>query len=270
MSGFMSGADDRPSDDPATGAGGTSIAPSAFVGTGVELGVGVVVGPFAVLLGPARIGDRVHVGPGAHVGGAPEIASQRQNAAWAGDLDHHEVVIGPDTVLRDHVVVHHGSVRPTTIGQRCWIFSHAYLAHDVVIGDDVTLSAGVALGGHVTVRRDANLGLNVSVHQRRRIGAFAMIGMGTPVTRDVPPFVTAYGVPPRVHGVNRFGMSRAGIAEEDLAAIERLTARGSLDSAVDLQSPDLESELDWWRTLADRRPMQLAAPHDEDATVSPR
>ena len=152
---------------------------SAFIGPGVELGADVVVGPFAILLGPARIGDRVRIGPGAHVGGPPEIATERQNDAWAGDLDHHEVVIGADTVLRDHVVIHHGSVRPTVIGERCWIFSHAYVAHDVVVGDEVTLSAGVALGGHVTVRRGANLGLNVSVHQRRSIGALAMVGMGT-------------------------------------------------------------------------------------------
>jgi UDP-N-acetylglucosamine acyltransferase len=273
MSGATPRAEDGSTDNPTAGTVSTSIAPSAFVGPGVELGVGVVVGPFAVLLGPARIGDRVRLGPGAHVGGAPEIASQRQNAAWTGDLDHHEVVIGPDTVLRDHVVIHHGSVRPTTIGRRCWIFSHAYLAHDVVVGDDVTLSAGVALGGHVTVRRGANLGLNVSVHQRRCIGAFAMVGMGTPVTRDVPPFTTAYGIPPRVHGVNRFGMSRAGIAEEDVAAIEGLLARGGLEAAAGRRSPDVEAELDWWRTLADRRPMQVASPQDEDpaagAAVNP-
>ena len=224
-----------------------TVAPSAFIGPGVELGADVVVGPFAVVLGPARIGDRVRIGPGAHVGGPPEIATERQNDPWIGDLDHHEIVIGADTVLRDHVVIHHGSVRPTVIGERCWIFSHAYLAHDVVVGDGVTLSAGVALGGHVTVRRDANLGLNVSVHQRRSIGALTMVGMGTPVTRDVPPFATAYGVPPRVHGVNRFGMARAGVAEQDIAAVEQLFAEGTADgSGADLAA-DVAAELDWWR-----------------------
>jgi UDP-N-acetylglucosamine acyltransferase len=238
-----------------------TVAPSAFVGPGVELGVDVVIGPNAVLLGPARIGDRVRVGPGAHVGGPPEIAGVRQNDAWAGDLDHHEVVVGADTVLRDHVVIHHGSVRPTVIGQRCWVFSHAYVAHDVVVGDDVTLSAGVAIGGHATVRRGANLGLNVSVHQRRCIGALAMLGMGTPVTRDVPPFATAYGVPPRVHGVNRFGMARAGIAERDIGEVERLFAEGALDGPGECSAEvaaEVAAELEWWRTLPERRAMELA------------
>jgi UDP-N-acetylglucosamine acyltransferase len=234
------------------------IAPSAFIGAGVELGDDVVVGPFVVVLGPARIGDRVRIGPGAHVGGPPEIATERQNDAWLGDLDHHEIVIGDDAVLRDHVVIHHGSVRPTVIGQRCWILSHAYIAHDVAIGDDVTISAGVALGGHATVRRGANLGLNVSVHQRRSIGAFAMVGMGTPVTRDTAPFATAYGVPPRVHGVNRFGMARAGVTEQDIAEVERLFADGTADAPVAGLAAEVAAELDWWRTLPDRRPMAFA------------
>jgi UDP-N-acetylglucosamine acyltransferase len=234
-----------------------TVAPTAFIGPGVLLGAEVVVGPFAVVLGPARIGDRVRIGPGAHVGGPPEIATERQNDPWTGDLDHHEIVIGVDTVLRDHVVIHHGSVRPTVIGARCWIFSGAYIAHDVMVGDGVTLSAGVALGGHVTVRQGANLGLNVSVHQRRSIGALTMVGMGTPVTRDIPPFATAYGVPPRVHGVNRFGMARAGLAERDIAQIEGLFAGGTADCADGL-SADVAAELEWWRTLPDRRPISFA------------
>jgi UDP-N-acetylglucosamine acyltransferase len=236
-----------------------TVAPSAFIGPGVELGTDVGIGPFAVLLGPARIGDRVRIGPGAHIGGPPEIATVRQNDPWTGDLDHHEVVIGADTVLRDHVVIHHGSVRATVLGEDCWIFSGAYIAHDVAIGDGVTLSAGVALGGHVTVRRGANLGLNVSVHQRRSIGAFAMVGMGTPVTRDIPPFATAYGVPPRLRGVNRFGMSRAGLPDQDIAVVEQLFAEGAVDERRSGLAAEVAVELDWWRTLDGRRPMPFAA-----------
>ena len=237
----------------------TMVASSAFIGPGVELGDDVVIGPYAVVLGPARIGDRVRIGPGAHVGGPPEIATERQNAAWTGDLDHHEVVIGADTILRDHVVIHHGSVRPTVVGQRCLIFSHTYVAHDVVVGDEVTLSAGTAIGGHVTVRRGVNLGLNVSVHQRRSIGALAMVGMGTAVTRDIPPFATAYGAPPRVHGVNRFGMTRAGVADHDIAGIEQLFAGGTAEGSGDGLADDVVAELDWWKTLADRRSMSFTA-----------
>jgi UDP-N-acetylglucosamine acyltransferase len=82
-----------------------------------------------------------------------------------------------------------------------------------------------------------------------------MVGMGTPVTRDVPPFAKAYGVPPRVHGVNRFGMARAGVAEQDIAAVEQLFADAMADEADRGLAPDVAAELRWWRTLAERRPM---------------
>jgi UDP-N-acetylglucosamine acyltransferase len=46
-----------------------------------------------------------------------------------------------------------------------------------------------------------------------------MIGMGSVVTRSVPPFALAYGSPARVRGANEVGMRRKGIADEDVASI---------------------------------------------------
>ena len=231
------------------------VHPTAFVGPGVELGIGVVVGPYAVLLGPSRIGDRAWIGPGAHIGGAPEIAALRRNSAWDGDLDHHLVAVGGDTVVRDGVVIHHGSVRPTIVGERCQLFSHAYVAHDVNIGDGVTLSAGTSIGGHASIRSGANLGLNVSVHQRRSVGALAMVGMGSAVTRDVPPFATTYGVPSRVRGVNRFGMARSGLSEVEIACVESLFAGTDLELGS-FEDPGMTArvwdELRWWAELPGR------------------
>ena len=245
----------------------TRVHETAFVGPGVELGAGVVVGPFAVLLGPATVGDHVWVGPGVHLGGAPEMSSERRNLAWDGDLDHHAVVVGDHTVLRDGVVVHHGSWRPTTVGSHCQLFSRAYVAHDVVVGDRVTLSAGVSIGGHATVRDGANLGLNASVHQRRSVGALAMVGMGTPVTRDVPPFVQAYGSPVRVHALNAVGLRRAGVDDDDLERLAGLLRADGSDSAAGVESATdgsgwhdetIAGELHWWHTLPDRMPARLA------------
>lgn len=237
----------------------TRVSSTAFIGPGVDLGEDVSIGPFAVLVGPTRIGDHVRIGAGSHVGGAPEIASVRQNDAWDGDLDHFEVVVGDHTVLRDHVVIHHGSVRPTVVGSGCQLFSRTYVAHDVHVGDGVTLSAGVSLGGHVTVRPGANLGLNVGVHQRRVVGALAMVGMGTPVVRDVPPFATVYGVPARVQGVNRFGMQRAGIRAEEIDAVAELLGSGAAPSAGLTLSDRVRAELDWWSALSGRVDMPTAS-----------
>lgn len=85
-----------------------------------------------------------------------------------------------------------------------------------------------------------------------------MVGMGTPVTRDVPPFATAYGVPPRLHGVNRFGMARAGMAEQDIAGVEKRFATGAIVGPSGGLAADVAAELDWWATLAGREEMAFA------------
>ena len=187
------------------------ITETAYIGEGVTLGRDVKIGPGAVLLGPLTVGDGVWIGPGAQLGAPPEISSLPQNAAWAGDQRHAGVIIADGAVIREGAVIHQGSHRPTTVGANCWILNRAYLAHDVQVGAGTTISAGVSIGGHCTIGERVNIGMNAVVHQRRVIANGAMVGMGTPVTRDVPPFAKLYGTPPRITGVNSVGMERSGV-----------------------------------------------------------
>jgi UDP-N-acetylglucosamine acyltransferase len=49
-----------------------------------------------------------------------------------------------------------------------------------------------------------------------------MVGMGSVVTRDIPPFAKAFGNPARVRGVNVVGMTRMGhssVSIEELALL---------------------------------------------------
>jgi UDP-N-acetylglucosamine acyltransferase len=101
-----------------------------------------------------------------------------------------------------------------------------YIAHDGVIGDKVTIASTATLGGHVHVAALANLGMGTIVHQRRAVGPVSMVGMGSVVTRDVPPFSLAYGNPCRVRSANRVGMQRAGIPDETINALDKAYADG--------------------------------------------
>ena len=218
---------------------------TAFIGSGVQVGHNVSVGPYAVILGPCVIGDNSFIGPGAKIGSPPEISSLAQNAAWADDIAHAGVIIGRGVVIRDNVVIHQGSHRATTIGDEAWLLNSCYLAHDVQMGTRATVSAGVMVGGHAVIGPRVNIGMGASVHQHRIIGAGAMVGMGTPVTRDVPPFAKVYGSPARVHGVNHVGLERSGLAE---LAIQALTTRyesGNFDVS------DLIDDVQWQQQSAD-------------------
>ena len=50
-----------------------------------------------------------------------------------------------------------------------------------------------------------------------------MIGMGTVVNRDVPPFVMAVGNPVRIVGLNHVGLERSGFDPRTFPPVEELT-----------------------------------------------
>ncbi|WP_241156270.1 acyl-ACP--UDP-N- acetylglucosamine O-acyltransferase [Leucobacter chromiireducens] len=190
------------------------------------------------------------------------MSSLTQNLAWAGELDHAGVSIGPDAVIRESAVIHQGSYRATTVGARSWVLNRAYLAHDVLLGEDGTVSAGVSIGGHCVIGDRVNIGMNAVVHQRRVIATGAMIGMGTPVTRDVPPFAKVYGTPPRITGVNSVGVERAGheasVADHLLGhytAGEFFTGSGWVPEELGA----LTGAFAWWRSQGPLNPAAIAA-----------
>lgn len=192
----------------------TQVSRAAFIGSGVELGHNVTVGPGAVLLGPCKIEDNVWIGPSAQIGAPPEMTDQQQNAAWTNEFAHAGVLIERDSVIREGAVIHQGTYRTTRVGAGSWILNRAYLAHDVQLGREVTISAGVSIGGHCVIGNGANLGMNAAIHQRRFVGAGTMVAMNTPVTSDLPPFVKAYGSPVRVHGLNLRALEFLGLDTE--------------------------------------------------------
>jgi sugar O-acyltransferase (sialic acid O-acetyltransferase NeuD family) len=72
------------------------------------------------------------------------------------------------------------------------------IGHDTTIGRLVTLSPGVHVSGRVTIEDEVFIGSGAVIIERVRIGKGAVIGAGAVVTKDVPPGVTAVGVPAKV------------------------------------------------------------------------
>jgi UDP-3-O-[3-hydroxymyristoyl] glucosamine N-acyltransferase len=94
--------------------------------------------------------------------------------------------IGPRTSLGDHVMVM----------PMCWI------AHDVTIGNFVTLAASCSISGHVVIEEEAFLGAGaIVVHGNSdrpvTIGAGARIAAGAVVTKSIPAGAAVAGNPAR-------------------------------------------------------------------------
>ena len=208
------------------------IHPTAIVSDGAELGDGVRVGPGAIIEGPSRIGPGTMVGPYAYIG--PNTEMGRDNQVHIGAVIGHVpqdfhfqggvsyCLIGDRNVFREHCTVHRSSREgeATVIGNDCMLMALSHVAHDCVLGDHVNLANGVLLAGHARLGDRVFLSGHVVVHQFARIGELAMVGGGSRVNQDVPPYMMVVGNS-TVVSVNRVGLERAGFDGEERRAIVR-------------------------------------------------
>jgi UDP-2-acetamido-3-amino-2,3-dideoxy-glucuronate N-acetyltransferase len=172
------------------------------------------------------------------------------------------------------------------IGSECNICDHVFIENEVVIGDRVTIKCGVAVwdgvrieddafvGPAVTftndafprskvarrrladtvVRERASLGANCTILPGITIGTAAMVGAGSVVTHDVPPFAIVAGNPARIvgyvdtHDVAGSRPARASATSGDHGPAQALRVAGAslhrLVRADDLRGSLVSGELE--------------------------
>jgi acetyltransferase-like isoleucine patch superfamily enzyme len=118
------------------------------------------------------------------------------------------------------------------IGENCNVCDHCFIEGDVKIGNNVTLKCGVYLWDGITledyvfvgpnvvftndlrprskntnyvsqktiIQQGASLGANTTILGGITVGRYAMVGIGSVVTRNVPSHALVYGNPARQHG----------------------------------------------------------------------
>lgn len=148
------------------------------------------------------------------------------------------------------------------IGEDCNLCDLVFVENDVVIGNRVTIKSGVQLWDGITLEDDvfigpnatftndpfprskqypeafsrtlicrgASIGANATILPGLIIGQYAMVGAGTVVTKDVPPFAIVTGNPARITGYIHTNNKRpiSPILPDDTQKIgENLTVKGA-------------------------------------------
>lgn len=153
-----------------------------------HIGAACVIRRGTVIFADVVLGDRTQTGMGAMI---------REHTRIGADC-----VVGTATIIEghaeiaDHVVIQSGVFIPTMteIGSRVFIGPRAVLTNDRY---PLRRRSGYVAAGPV-LAPDVTIGANATLLPGVRVGEGAMVAAGAVVTRDVPAWSLAIGVPARV------------------------------------------------------------------------
>lgn len=211
---------------------GAEISPDASVGAYAYLGPRVRLGPRSVVHHHATIEGNTHLGAENEVFPYALIGGRTQDKKWTGD--EAPVRIGDRNIFREFCTVHtatfdHGETR---LGSNNLFCAYSHIGHESTVGDHCIFSNNATLGGHVVVGSRVVIGGLTAVHQFCRVGEGAMIAGCARVVQDVLPFMIAEGHPATHRTINKVGLERSGMSEDDIGQVRRvykLLFRGKLN-----------------------------------------
>ena len=134
----------------------------------------------------------------------------------------------------------------TRVGDQNLLMMYCHIAHDCIVGNRNVIANGATLGGHVTVEDHVIVGGLVGIHQFVRIGTGAILGAGSMVSKDVPPYCNATGDRATLHGLNLEGLRRRGFNPDD--------HRGDSQGVPDCFSVETENRKKLWRRSVQELP----------------
>ena len=102
--------------------------------------------------------------------------------------------IGPGTLVAPGAIV----TTRTRIGKHCILNIKSSVSHDCVVGDYANINPGATVAGNVRIGQGAFIGAGATLINGVDVGEWTIVGAGAVVVRNIPPHVTAVGVPARV------------------------------------------------------------------------
>jgi acetyltransferase-like isoleucine patch superfamily enzyme len=153
------------------------------------------------------IGDRAVIRSGTVIYLASQIGDDFETG--------HNVIVREENVIGNNVKIWSNTIIDyrCKIGNNVKIHSQCYVAQLTTIEDDAFLAPGVMVANEKyptgvfskeringpTIKKGAKIGINATILPGVTIGEGAIIGAGSVVTKDVPPYVIAHGVPARIY-----------------------------------------------------------------------
>ncbi|WP_419771128.1 MAG: acyl-ACP--UDP-N-acetylglucosamine O-acyltransferase [Candidatus Marinarcus sp.] len=193
-----------------------TIGAYSIIGSNVKIGNGTTVGSHTLIEGKTTIGEFNQIFSHAALGSIP------QDLKFAGE--DVELIIGNKNKIREFTLFNPGTSGGgsiTRIGDNNLFMGYTHVAHDVIVGNNCVFANVATLAGHVEIDDFVVVGGLTPVHQFCKIGSHAMIGGGSVLTQDIPPFCLAEGNRAVLRGLNLNGLRRRFDDRKDIDAIKK-------------------------------------------------
>lgn len=206
------------------------IHPTAIISEGAEFDSNVEIGPFCMIGENVKIGKdtkltshvviqgHTTIGSGNEFNQFSSIGVSPQDKGYNNEPT--QTIIGNNNLFREGVTIHRATTKQdlkTIIGNDGYYMANVHIAHDCVIGSNVTLANGTMCAGHVTVGDFVQMGGACGVTPFCSIGNGVFIGAASAIDKDVPHYCTAFGNRIRLKGVNIIGMKRRGYSRDEIS-----------------------------------------------------
>ena len=192
-------------------ADGVTIGPNCVIGGSVSIGAGTILDANVVIGNNVDLGENNHLFANCVIGCMPQILGLDPDAEIG------KLVIGDRNIFREQVTIHPSSEKGkcTTIGSDNLLMVGSHIGHDCALEDKIVMSNYVQISGHCKIETGVWLSGMVALHQFVTLGKWSYAAGMAGINRDVPPFLIVSGhYPPTIRGVNKRGMQRAGLSEE--------------------------------------------------------
>ena len=192
------------------------VGPYAYIAANVEIGDGCKILPHATIFDYVKMGKKCTVFPGAVIGAIP------QDLKFDGEVTY--VEIGDNVNIRECATINRGTKASgkgvTKIGSNTLLMSYTHVAHDCTVGEHCILVSYVGIAGETDVDDWAILGGGTMAHQFSKIGKHAMVGGGSKINKDIPPFILCGRDPITFAGINIVGLRRRGFTSDQIRNIK--------------------------------------------------
>lgn len=195
---------------------GVEIGPYCIIGPQVKIAKNTKLAPHVVIDGWTKIGEGCRIFQFASLGAIPQDLKYKGEESW--------VILGNNNTIREFVTIHRGTAQSggkTIIGDNNFLMAYSHVAHDCKIGNQVILANAATLAGHIEIEDYAIVGGLVGIHQFLRLGRHCIIGGGSGVNQDIPPYMMANGQRAKLYGVNNIGLKRHNFSPEAVSNLKK-------------------------------------------------